>query len=469
MSQLNVDDSDTSSDVSIEKLSPKKPSPSSVLETIIQPTALTKTADSEKKKQLPDVILNFDFLDFSKYVKKSVMDERKNKTGDYVDIIEELILEGQREGYPLKKLTTMQMRNLCKLAGVPSCGSRTKFECQMFIANYITYGGDKTSNKLLKTSKYATCLTNKTCRLVNVVFHESFIENFKTVNDIKNRKDHETANTYKNFWIEATTAYNSCIGFNINEYPKTPAKLVENTTINGNKDIGLESRFTIIDLSSMCESVDDCFTTIVNVSNNDHITEELTEDTSINLIEVDRLDVDVFRKKILNLFKIRTIMKKHMTASGTHDSDAWNFVEGAMKTFTGFTKVGIFYFWTRCEENPDVDANFITFMDESLKCDSTSPFSPEVAPAKKRGREEKSVQDFQANNLEIINLLKDSAKDRKVAALDRKAAIKKQEKDRKFELMIKCCEITKNFTEVEKIMKEMMDDGKDDEKDDDSE
>jgi Tfp pilus assembly pilus retraction ATPase PilT len=112
--------------------------------------------------------------------------------------------------------------------------------------------------------------------------------------------------------------------------------LVENTTINGNEDIGLESRFTIVDHSSICESVDDCFTTIVNASNNDHITKELIEDTAINLTEVDRLDVDVFRKKIVNLFKIRDIIKKHMTASDTHDSNAWNFVEAVMKTFTGF-------------------------------------------------------------------------------------------------------------------------------------
>jgi hypothetical protein len=151
MSQVNVYDFDTSSDVSIEKLSPKKPSPSTIIETTIQPTPPSNTADSEKK-EFPDVLLIFDFLDNSKYQKKSVMDKQKNKTGEYVEIISELTLEGQKEGYPLKKLTTMQIKNLCKLAGVPLCGSRTKLECQMFNANYITYGDDKTNNKILKHS-----------------------------------------------------------------------------------------------------------------------------------------------------------------------------------------------------------------------------------------------------------------------------------------------------------------------------
>jgi hypothetical protein len=45
---------------------------------------------------------------------------------------------------------------------------------------------------------------------VNVVFSADFIEDFKTVNDQKSRKDHETKNTYKAFWIRAALVYNSC-------------------------------------------------------------------------------------------------------------------------------------------------------------------------------------------------------------------------------------------------------------------
>ena len=48
---------------------------------------------------------------------------------------------------------------------------------------------------------------------MNVVFSAEFIEDFKTVNDRKSQRDHETKNsTYKAFWIRAALAHNSCLG-----------------------------------------------------------------------------------------------------------------------------------------------------------------------------------------------------------------------------------------------------------------
>jgi hypothetical protein len=41
-----------------------------------------------------------------------------------------------------------------------------------------------------------------------VAFSDEFIEDFKTVNDRKLRKDHETSNTNKAFWMRATLAHN---------------------------------------------------------------------------------------------------------------------------------------------------------------------------------------------------------------------------------------------------------------------
>jgi hypothetical protein len=62
-------------------------------------------------------------------------------------------------------------------------------------------------------------------------------------------------------------------------------------------------------------------------------------------------------------------MKDNMTVSGTHNSDPWNFVDIANKIPGGrrLPKVGVLYFYRRCEEFPDVDAAFQTFLDDSLK------------------------------------------------------------------------------------------------------
>ena len=59
-----------------------------------------------------------------------------------------------------------------------------------------------------------------------------------------------------------------------------------------------------------------------------------------------------------------------MTKSGTHDNDAFNFVQVAMQEFHGFTPMADFYFYTRCEEHMDIDCIFQPTMDESLKGNS---------------------------------------------------------------------------------------------------
>ena len=65
-------------------------------------------------------------------------------------------------------------------------------------------------------------------------------------------------------------------------------------------------------------------------------------------------------------------MKKNMMKSGTHDNDAFNFVEVAMQEFHRFTPIAVYYFYTRCEEHMDIDCIFQPTMDESLKGNSIS-------------------------------------------------------------------------------------------------
>ena len=59
-----------------------------------------------------------------------------------------------------------------------------------------------------------------------------------------------------------------------------------------------------------------------------------------------------------------------MMKSGTHDNDAFNFVQVAMWEFHGFTPIAVYYFYTRCEEHMDIDCIFQLTMDESLKGNS---------------------------------------------------------------------------------------------------
>jgi hypothetical protein len=67
-----------------------------------------------------------------------------------------------------------------------------------------------------------------------------------------------------------------------------------------------------------------------------------------------------------------------MTNLGSHSNNEWDFVEGAMKGFPGFTKISVFYFFIRCDVVKDIDCNFIPFLDEGLKGDSTTRDSTSV-------------------------------------------------------------------------------------------
>ena len=61
-----------------------------------------------------------------------------------------------------------------------------------------------------------------------------------------------------------------------------------------------------------------------------------------------------------------------MTASGTHKSNSWAFIDSAMRDFTGLTKLAVYYFWVQCEQNPGIDSVFSPFLDASLKGSSIS-------------------------------------------------------------------------------------------------
>ena len=62
-------------------------------------------------------------------------------------------------------------------------------------------------------------------------------------------------------------------------------------------------------------------------------------------------------------------MKKNMQTSGEHDNDPYNFVEVAMKKVgkAGLDILGCYYFYMRCELNPEVDVRFTVEMDDVLK------------------------------------------------------------------------------------------------------
>jgi len=275
--------------------------------------------------------------------------------------------DGVEEPYDLKALFTLPLRTLCKNVGIANCGSKNKFECRRSIATFFSYQDELETNGLKPTS-HAGRLTSTLCRAINVVFSEQFIESFKTVNDIKTRRDHETRNTNKQFWIDAALAHNYCGGDSV----KLSSHCLADTGATAANDLLSSSDDDNHATFDGTGAAFDSFSKLVITDATDPHLQELISDPEINLLVVTQFDTEAFRKKITDLFHIRRIMKENMTASGTHDSDPWNFVETAMNAGkkTGLTKLGVYYFYVRCNEHPDMDSQFQPFLDPMLLGDT---------------------------------------------------------------------------------------------------
>ena len=112
----------------------------------------------------------------------------------------------------------------------------------------------------------------------------------------------------------------------------------------------------------------DEFSLIVVPTNGPYLA-DLEDNKEVDVEKFEMMETLALQKKILDLFKIRSIMK-NMMKSGTHDNDTFNFVQVAMREFHGFTPITVYYFYTRCKEHLDIDCIFQPTMDESLKGNS---------------------------------------------------------------------------------------------------
>ena len=218
----------------------------------------------------------------------------------------------------LNKLTTDQVHVFVRNMGVPGCFSKSKFLCCVAIANHFDF-----CNRLGKYGLSPTARANQTtsnlCRAINMVFSDNFINGLKMVNDKKSQHDHETGNTHKHFWICAALAYNNHhnddVVHNMNEIMHDTIDTVvavasefdpeetEDESVNVDVALGVTKN------SSTDGIVLDEFSLIVVPTNNPYLA-DLEDNEEVDLEKFEMMETSAFQKKILDLFKIRSIMKK---------------------------------------------------------------------------------------------------------------------------------------------------------------
>ena len=332
--------------------------------------------ESNSSKLLPPILALLTDKDRAKFSSAMEVDPNaKSQTyGRSFMCVQSVLLPNQQgvpSPYNRKDLFTVPLRTLCKNLGISNCGSKNKFECRRAIAAYLAYE-EQLQKHGLQPSSYHGRQTSSLCWAINVVFSSQFIEAFKTVNDLKKRRDHETTNTNKKFWINAAMAHNYCGGNEkLHMFPAgtvpTPAVVTAAAAAAAAADDDDEST-----LDGGYAPETDPFSDLVILDETDRHLQELKEDHEINLLAVDQYETATFRKKITNLFHVRRVMKENMTVSGTHDSDPWNFVQAAMNKARkpGLTVLAVYNFYVRCNEHPDLGDHFQPFLDKALLGDT---------------------------------------------------------------------------------------------------
>jgi hypothetical protein len=320
-----------------------------------------KPKKQRKQKPLPSQLLSLSEKDFGYFEIVTESDDNPKSVtyGKELEAVRSVTVP-PHDTVDLTKLTLDQLRALCRILGVRTPHTLNKYECRVAVARHIRVSQGLEEAGI--TPQLQQCrLTSTICRAVNVCFSDQFIERFEAVNDLKNRVDHESNNTHKDFWIAAADAHNS----------------MGKGRFKGLGDLeGLDSE----------DEGEDDFVDFIVPPTNEHLA-ELLNNKEYDLSDVDQYSSSAFRMKILTLFKVRRAMKENMTMSGTHDNDAWNFVEVAMRGHSGLTKLAVYYFYMRCESHPGIDARFQPFLDSALKgssvqLDRESPSSLESGSAR---------------------------------------------------------------------------------------
>ena len=309
-----------------ETAKPSTPVTKATLRICYMATPITKPSGKRQRKikLLPKSIAEMTSTDSHHLIILEELDPHsKSKTyGKSMHVVSRVKgIEPTDDNVVLDHLTTDQVHLFARNIGVPNLRSKNKFICRLTMVSDFKFQHHLSSFGLSPTAQ-ANQTTANVCRSVNVIFSDEFIEELKKVNDKKSRADHETWNTHKNFWIWAAMPYNK----------RQDDDVVEEGS----------SEPTAVAIPEENESTtEDEFTTLI-VSYEVPVLADLDTNEEVDLAQIEQMETNAFRKKCLDLFKVRSIMKENMTKSGTHDGDPYNFVKVAMRGFTGLTPISVY-------------------------------------------------------------------------------------------------------------------------------
>jgi hypothetical protein len=245
--------------------------------------------------------------------------EKDPKEADEVLVAFEVYLEEDDESFELDKLTLDQLRMLCKNVGIRYVNNYSKFQCRklLWVLAHDKEGMEKENGT--KTLPLLDRRTSNIIRITNIIFSHGFLDSFLlTLKDISNHVDQDISQLPRNFWGDVAEVLNR----------------------SGDDD--------------------DIARQVVIAEEDEHYEEIISIDVQQQIVV---MSSTVIRKKVFQLLKVRKEIQKITTQHGEYASDPYHFIDIAMKVVggvNGLTKLGCYYFFKRCDDNPEVDASFAT-------------------------------------------------------------------------------------------------------------
>lgn len=277
---------------------------------------------------LPDFLSSVSMADRDRFVLTQEVHTGKKSDGKVYSVVSGFKLDksdenGNQAVFLINKLSHAQLRKLLGNLKIGKHWNMSKFMMRATMAKAIE-AEDAINEAGLNPESNVFRKTNSLFRLTNVLFHSQRVDHFLHLNDNHTRSDHESRRTYNDFWSDAHAQYQDA------------------------------------------EELDD---EIIEIQGKDkeHILEFLSDPDQIKIKHFDNFTLPVMKMRVRDLFKTRKNVKQMMQKSGEHDNEPFNYMQLAVKDIASITVDAAYYFYMRCEEYPEIDAEFQSFMNPELK------------------------------------------------------------------------------------------------------
>jgi hypothetical protein len=227
-----------------------------------------------------------------------------------------------------------QVRKLCQHVGISAVSSDTKYACRRKLASFASLHQVLENSTVLETGTNLQMKLYMILRFINALFHPTCFNMMLTFNDKKDRVDHETGNTQHQFFQSVADIFNC-----------------------STMDVFMDSVLNESKLS-VCDELN-------------YLAHDAVYHSNLRIFSP--IDKKKAKKWWKALWAMRKSMMEDMDRSGTHESDPWLFIDASAKKVANgksLTKYGMYYFWMRVENHPDIENQFSPSMLGHLKGDS---------------------------------------------------------------------------------------------------